>query len=303
MAIAFACQRCSTRFKVPDDLAGRKARCKKCGCQLIVPATAATVAAVAASGLFRMGVAQARQPLIPPLQPPDGPAKALEASTESYRLVPVASQDDLQAIKKQAKIKADLWAEEKAVEYELAPSFEASLPRPPLYSKPLPPKRFIWGRGGVGESLLLFVRKISDFAYSISMLALLVLLLAVVIKSRTLAIEVAVVVVLVNIARLCMDGFVLVTLAFKAGPIAGVLFFIPPFTFYYLYKRGQVMQDALRRFLGPAIPILAVVLLFVFVPFLREDKPLKETNMGERLHDKVEQIEDKLNRLPAEVPK
>lgn len=62
MAIAFACPDCSKTFKVDDDLAGRKATCKKCGTKFRIPASeletvAAGVAAishtdtVAASGL------------------------------------------------------------------------------------------------------------------------------------------------------------------------------------------------------------------------------------------------------------
>jgi formate hydrogenlyase subunit 3/multisubunit Na+/H+ antiporter MnhD subunit len=72
----------------------------------------------------------------------------------------------------------------------------------------------------------------------ISLPVLLLLLLAIILKQRELAITAAGVIILLNIVRFGIDGFVLVTLAFKTSPVDGVLFFIPPFTFYYLNKRG-----------------------------------------------------------------
>jgi ubiquitin-protein ligase len=42
--ISFTCDKCSKAFKVPDDFAGRSAKCKICGNPLIVPGVAAAVA-------------------------------------------------------------------------------------------------------------------------------------------------------------------------------------------------------------------------------------------------------------------
>ena len=67
--------------------------------------------------------------------------------------------------------------------------------------------------------LLIAIRKISDYTYLVSIPFLLLMLTAIILKQRELAILAAVIVVLLNAIRLCMDGFVLVTLAFKHGPV------------------------------------------------------------------------------------
>ncbi len=261
--VDFSCRQCATRFKVPDALAGKKARCKKCGASLQIPEALAAVAAVAETGLFRLGAMlpnQASQPRVP--QPGFEP-RSQSTSPESIRLAPI-SLDDLQAVAPRKK----LWEEDDGVEYELEKPVETPAAMPPRI---LSQSRgsFWWGRGGIAETVLLALRKFSDYAYLTSIPFLLLMLLAIILKQRELAVIVAVVVILINIVRLGLSGFVLVTLAFKNGPLQGVLFFIPPFTFYYLSKRGKVLQEALRRFLGAAIPIIGVWLLAIFVPWLR----------------------------------
>jgi hypothetical protein len=140
--------------------------------------------------------------------------------------------------------------------------------------------------------LLIALRKISDYAYLVSIPFLLLMLLAIVLKQRELAVTVAVVVILLNIVRLGIEGFVLVTLAFKKGPVHGVLFFIPPFTFYYLSKRGKVLKEALGRFLGPALPIIGVVLLFIFVPWLRGGTEKQDASIGDRLRSDLRNVKE-----------
>lgn len=39
MAISFSCPTCDKQFRVPDDMAGKKGRCKNCGDSIIVPST------------------------------------------------------------------------------------------------------------------------------------------------------------------------------------------------------------------------------------------------------------------------
>src|SRR6476620_9706678 len=46
--ITFTCAGCGRSFTVPDEFAGRKAKCKSCGAPVEVPATAATPVAPSA---------------------------------------------------------------------------------------------------------------------------------------------------------------------------------------------------------------------------------------------------------------
>ena len=242
--IAFSCRRCATRFKVSDGLAGKKARCKKCGQSLQVPQAPAALASVAATGLFRMGAVQADQPPASPAPNPDGKARGNSAAPASLRLAPIPSLDDLKPVAKREQ----LWEDDDGVDYELEKPI-ANPAAKPVLQLPKQRVRLFWGRGGIAEMLLITVRKFSDYAYLVSIPFFLLLLLAIILKQRELSVLAAVVVVLLNIVRFGIDGFVLVTLAFKNGPVDGVLFFIPPFTFYYLNKRGKILKEALRRFL------------------------------------------------------
>ena len=98
---------------------------------------------------------------------------------------------------------------------------------------------------------------------------------------------------MLNVIRCGLDGFVLVTLAFKKGPLQGVLFFIPPFTFYYLSQRGRVIKEALSRFLGAALPILGVLLLFIIVPWLRGgERKTGDLSIRDRLRNELGGVEE-----------
>ena len=284
--IAFSCRRCATRFKVPDGLAGKKARCKKCGQNLQVPQARAAAASVAATGLFRMGAVQAEQPAAPATPKPDTKPRGQPAAPSSIRLAPI-SPDDLKALADRER----LWEEEDAVEYELEKPIDvpAAKAAPQL---PQPRARLFWGRGGIAEVLLIALRKISDYAYLVSIPFLLLMLLAIILKQHELAVIAAVIVILLNIIRLGIDGFALITLAFKKGPLQGVLFFIPPFTFYYLSKRGKILKEAVGRFLSPALPIVGVVLLFIFVPWLRGGTEKQDASIGERLRSDLRSVKE-----------
>jgi hypothetical protein len=218
-----------------------------------------------------------------------------QAAEPSLRLVPIASQDDLKPVAKREQ----LWEDDDGVEYELEKAVEVSAAAKAARLRPQPRRSVFWGRGGIAELLLIAIRKISDYTYLVSIPFLLLMLTAIILKQRELAITAAVIVVLLNVIRLCMDGFVLVTLAFKHGPVQGVLFFIPPFTFYYLSKRGKVMKEALRRFLGGALPIIGVLLLVIIVPWLRGDETKDvgasiQDRLRNDLHDVKEDIKTRI---------
>jgi hypothetical protein len=292
MTISFACPRCMTRFKVPESFGGKKARCKKCGHVMKVPVVPPPATSVATSGMFRLGAIQPEH-LQPAHEATKGaPRKMPSIGKTSLRLAPVSLND----LKPDADDRPKLWEDADSIEYEL----EKPAHRPAAAK--LPTKLdssaggLLWGRGGIAEIVLILSRKVSDFAYLLSIPFLLLILLAIVLKQRDLAIASAVVVIFLNISRLLIDGFALVALAFKKGPLQGVLFFIPPFTFYYLAKRGRVMKEALVRFLGPVIPLLGVVLLFSLVPWLRGSEVHQATLTGDRIQKTLGALEETLEK-------
>jgi hypothetical protein len=261
MAIEFSCSHCGMRFQVSDHLAGKNARCKKCGNGLRIPEPRVVMASVAASGMFRMGTLQPEQVLAneTPLAPSTAQA--------SLRLAPIPSLDDLKPVRTNARD----WEGEDSREYEVDWTEPTPVAQVPMTS----PKKVL-ARGGIAEAVLHGLRKLSDFGYLISVTSLLGVLLGIVFKQRELVTIGAVIVVLTNVVRLGLDGFVLVTLAFKKGVLQGVLFLIPPFTFYFANK-SKVLREALRRFLAPALPIAFLLVLFLFVPWLRGEKASDES--------------------------
>jgi hypothetical protein len=245
-----------------------------------------------------MGAVQADQTTPRPSAPADGKSHARSAAIESLRLAPIPSLDDLQPVKPKGE---RLWEDDDGVDYEL----EKPIATPadvPVFEVPKQRPRLFWGRGGIAEVLLITLRKLSDYTYLISLPVLLLLLLAIILKQRELAITAAGVIILLNIVRFGIDGFVLVTLAFKTGPVDGVLFFIPPFTFYYLNKRGRIMKEALKRFLGPAVPIIGVVLLFIFVPWLRGGEANQDATIRERLRNNLGTVQEKIETKIQPTP-
>ena len=293
MTISFACPHCMTRFKVPESFGGKKARCKKCGHVMKVPVLPPPATSVATSGMFRLGAVQPEQ-----LKPAheatkvSPPGKMPSVGKTSLRLAPIS----FNALKPDADDRPKLWEDTDSIEYELEkPAYQPAVAK-------LPSKfassagGLLWRRGGIAEKLLTVLHKVSDFAYLLSIPFMLLILLAIVLKQRELAVASAVVVIFLNISRLLIDGFALVALAFKKGPLAGVLFFVPPFTFYYLAKRGKVMKEALLRFLVPTIPILGVVLLFLLVPWLRGSESQQATLMGDRVQKQLGTLEESLEK-------
>jgi hypothetical protein len=286
--ISFSCHQCATRFNVADALAGKKARCKKCGTQLLVPKQPLAAAAVAASGIFRMGAVHSEQHQ-PVAHASPSPAPAKSEAPSSIRLAPI-SVAELDALAQREK----LWEDDDGVAYELEkPAYESA-----EVFVPKPRKSFgdkLWERGGLLELALVGLRKISDFAYLISVPILLGMLLCIIFKQRELAVAAGAIVILLSLARLALDGFVLFTLAFKNGPLEGLLFFIPPWTFYYLNRRGKVMKEAFSRFLGGAVPVLGVVALAIFVPWLRgSDQQLAEVADPSRLRSELQDVRESI---------
>jgi hypothetical protein len=290
-AIEFSCRQCGMHFKVPESFAGKGAHCKKCGQKLQVPRLMAAAASVAATGVFRLGnVEPSAQRPSPQTGPPESGMPRRSAATDSLRLASIPSLDNLQPIKPKHE---RLWEDDDGVEYELEKPADAPAPKLPRQYRQQGGGLF-WGRGGIAEVALIWLRKLSDYAYLVSLPLLLAMLLAIVFKQRELAVFAAVVVILLNLARFAVDGFVLVTLAFKNSPVEGVLFFIPPFTFYYLNKRGRVMKEAFSRFLAPAVPILGVILLFIFVPWLRGSEPAQAESVRERLRSNLGEVRENI---------
>jgi hypothetical protein len=90
---------------------------------------------------------------------------------------------------------------------------------------------------------------------------------------------------------------------FEDGPIHGILFFIPPLTFYYLARHWKKLKRSALRLIEPAATILLVVLAFIFVPSLSGSRSASTAasdrllGPGGKLERKVQEERDKAKAL------
>ena len=96
----------------------------------------------------------------------------------------------------------------------------------------------------------------------------------------------ATVVVLLNIGRVAAGVANLVVIPFRESPIQGILFLIPPITFFYLYQNWYKVHRRVKRIIGPVFTIVLVVAAFVVEPWLR-DGEAQQGSPGERANRAV----------------
>ncbi|MEW4566940.1 hypothetical protein AB1L88_03645 [Tautonia sp. JC769] len=278
MTIEFACPRCGAQFTVAATLAGKSGRCKKCRHEMTIPSPGprpAAAAQVAASGLFRLsaagtaGVGGTRRAAA---SNGDGGGVGLNSDvglaplTEEVRPVFGKGAPRLQ---KQYSFNPDLLLENSAPgsSYKLVASHKVL---PTVGGKagartPGALERF-WRSQARG--VLRLVRQLSDLVYLLTVPCVILILVAIVLDRRDLAVLGAAGVIALSLLRLALEGFALVAGPFKENPIQGILFLIPPFTFIYLSKYPKRTKKALGRVLAPMGWILGVIAAFAFVPQL-----------------------------------
>ncbi|WP_169977714.1 zinc ribbon domain-containing protein [Tautonia rosea] len=269
MTIDFTCPKCGAPFTVPESLAGKTGRCKKCQHQMTIPASKPVAAAqVAASGMFRLsGPRTAGAGYVGGGRPGLTSDVGLAPLTEEVR--PVFGKG-APPQKKQYSFNPDLLLENSVPgsSYKLVASHKV-LPTVGRESAgartPGALERF-WR--SQSRAVLRVVRQFSDLVYLLTVPCVILILVAIVLDRRDLAVLGATGVIVLSLLRLVLEGFALVAGPFKENPLQGILFLIPPFTFIYLSKYPKRTKKALGRVLAPMGWILGVILAFAFIPQL-----------------------------------
>ena len=276
-------------------LGGKIGRCKKCGHRMTIPAAPPPAASVAASGMFRLGaVAPAEPPPSSPAESPQASEGAPNSPASSFLGLAPITEDFVKPV---VPAKPEPVEESSSSLYDFAPSVKVPSPfgQEQRFKPARRPTTFY---GTLIGRVLYILRKSNDFAYLISVPFMLLLLLGIVLKQQHLAILGVTWVIVLNIGRLAVNGFYLVILAFRNGPVEGALFFIPPLTFYYLARHWETMKPATLRFLGPAVLIVGAVLVFVCVPWFTGGDAGEDLLIGEQIKDGIgawaEEIQDKV---------
>jgi hypothetical protein len=266
---------------VEERLAGRAARCKRCGSRTTIPgnkvaapaAAAARGGAGAAAGVGNAPALRAQAaaavataaPAAPkpgaPIVPAARPLNWIDAVTSQVALAPITEQRISALRKKPSPLdEASFTGLYKVASMPSLPALKAAGGRPA--------GAITRGyRHQMGKIQGLF-RWINQSAYLVSVPFFMVLLLGVVLNSRSLLMLGGAVVVALNIGRFVAGIANLVVIPFRDSPIQGLLFLIPPFTFIYLYQNWHKVRKPVQRVIGPVATIGLVTLGFVVAPMV-----------------------------------
>jgi hypothetical protein len=287
MNIVFFCQSCGARFEVPPTSAGKKGRCKSCGQMMTVPKAQelASMVAIPALSPAAVGAGVAVAPKLAPIKPAAREGKTgdslgwLAAAKSNVGLAPLTIDSmPIGGARRPTKPKYD---------EDLGDSKPYQLAQPVLNTargrssgKVASNATILW-RNNLGHLQKLF-RKVNETAYLISVPFLLLVLLGAILSQRQLALACATAVVLLEIARIVSGIANLAIVPFREGIFQGIMFLIPPLTFFYLSSHWKQMKKPTMRIVGPIATIVVVFAAFTFVPTLHKDhkigslKDLKE---------------------------
>jgi predicted Zn finger-like uncharacterized protein len=288
MTIDFSCPRCGTSFQVGDNLAGRKARCKKCDHRLTIPAAAqATPAATraATTGMFRLPDAAAVTAGSVATQK-GGKQTGRSGKDSFYGFTPISEDYREPEIRRQREREIEA-EDEGPPDYQIArDSLQVPAAVARAKRKSQPPSALSYFYSEKMRGVYRRLSRAGDYAYLISIPFFVLLLVAVVLKQYNLAMLGATGVVLANIGRLAINIFYLALVPFRKSPLQGILFLIPPITFYFLFKHWDQMKRVAAKIPPPALAIGAVILIFTFVPWLSgsgvpADAPITDRIKGE----------------------
>ncbi len=308
--IHFECPACAAPFDVDERLAGRAGRCKKCGGRMKIPShgAAEAVRAHAAAQRPRAMAAAAAVPNGPRLTPiaamaPSRPQPSLAAGRPINWLEAVNSQVAL------APISMDNL---RGLGNKPSPMDEPSIPGPyKLATAPsLPALDVIGGkpagavtrgyRQGMGKVQKLF-RWLNESAYLVSVPFLMCLLLGLAVGNHSLMVLGATAVVVLNIGRIVAGVANLVVIPFRQSPIQGVLFLIPPLTFFYTAQHWHKMERPVKRIVGPILTIGMVALAFLAEPWIRGEGKSKGS-IQDQVKASARSLKKGIGKQMGEVP-
>lgn len=266
--IHFQCPTCGASFDVAASLAGRTGRCKKCGGRMKIPAAA--VASNKAAPVLAGG------PRLSPIEPsvarpqPSAagrPTNWLDAVNSQVALAPI-TVDGVQGLRRKST-----YVDEPSIPgpYQLGEA-----PSLPVVFAPRGKAAGAVTRGyrGAMGKVQKFFRWLNESAYLVSVPFLMCLLIGLTVGSRSLMVLGATVAVLLNIGRIVAGVANLVVIPFRESPVQGVLFLIPPITFFYLAQNWHKVHKPVKRIIGPIFTIILVAAAFVIDPWLHgESKP------------------------------
>jgi hypothetical protein len=293
MNIVFFCQSCGARFELPPTSAGKKGRCKHCGQIMEIPqrdklASMVAIPALATASFGAAAGAKGKDSL-----------SWLSTAPINVDLAPL-SEENLRPIRRggrggrnttvSSNIDDDLGDSNP---YKLGEPIRPTAHGYYIKSRPASGLTMLWRRE-LGYVQKLF-RWLNETAYLLSVPFLMMILFGGVVRSRPVALLGATVVVLLNLGRIVSGVANVVVIPFRDGIFQGVMFLIPPLTFFYLSNHWNKLKKPTMRIITPVLTIAAVFLAFTFIPSLRSDgKAASTANVTEEIKSSVNKLEGEM---------
>lgn len=138
------------------------------------------------------------------------------------------------------------------------------------------------------------VRRIGELAYLATIPCVLVFLLGIVLKKWNLVIAGATGICLLSGGRLLVSVIRMAIIPFGKSPRDGILFLIPPITFYYIYKNWPAMRSVAATLVGPILLLICLFLAFEFVPYLAREHQHGDQSVPGQIEQKIDAASDTL---------
>lgn len=297
-SLVFHCESCGARFEVDPGLAGKRARCQRCGARTTVPGAVAIAGAGAAA---TAAPEPSRERVVPPrsVAPASRPLNWIEAVNSQVGLAPLSVPAVPPIRRGSAPSPLDDASSSALYRVLSAPSLPAAGPAGAV-GRPAGEVVVAYRRWLL--SLQRLFRWLNESAYLVSVPFLIVLFLGIALKNRPLVYLGATAVVLLNVGRLISGVANVVVIPFRENPIKGILFFFPPYTLYYVWDNWNRLRRPLGRIVEPAFTLGLVVAAFAYVPWLSGGKSPSEGDVRARLEAGYgglrEGVESKVGPLP-----
>lgn len=268
MTIEFTCDNCRSPFAVDAQLAGRAARCRKCGRRMTIPSHSA-----------------ARRPLI--AVPAGGGREGAdddspdEANSSIARGRPIGWLDAVNsqiAMKPITMVAAPAVRPKKERVEKSVTSYKAVLPKAPkkqrgVASRPASAVKLGYQKGvktyrGIFQKFGRLAKWLNETAYGFSLLFMIMAIAGAIMNRHSWTVLGVSAIVLLNVVRLVAGLANVVAIPFRESPLNGILFLIPPFTFFYLWRNWDRWQKPITRAATPVITIAVVIAAYAYFPWL-----------------------------------
>lgn len=333
MNITFSCKKCQASFTVDAQLAGRAAKCRKCGERLEIPtpqaarqsAMAGSGKVAAGSGIAGLGSASSDSSSGRKrgVTAADGLRRSAgETSSRSIGWMDaVNSQIGLKPITMVAarvvnQKEIDEWEDPQSQYKVVIPSDMRKKSTVVTKSKEVAAASYFKGIRSYRQFFNLFVvlsRWINETAYAISLIFLITAIVGSIMGKPSLITMGLSMVVLLNLIQLGAGVFNLIAIQFRGNLAKGLLFLFPPITAYNLWKNWYRWRKPIGRITTPIVWLIVIAAAYRYIPWLNGTKKgpgsFKEAvetikkNVGETVKDVEQRGTDLKEKIPTELEK